>query len=448
MTRTPTTKTLGCVLTLALLATGMMTLAPVQGEKDTNGTHDPDWFLDRAVIGFRDAVPDDITDWIERQGGEVLLVNHRIHFVLAEFPDMDRTRFAMDRLAERGDVRYVEHDAVVHLDEPVSVVPVAEPGPLDGYTPNNPLWPDQWGPQAIDAPGAWDLTLGSHNVSIGIADTGITGDHPNLVDNICGPHIAGSVDPLSSAGHGTHVAGIAAGVIDGGVGVAGMSQSCLMAIRVLGGGSAGLADGITFAADNGADVINMSFRTGVSSAFRDALDYAYIQRDVVLVKSAGNGGCPGGVGPANAAAYTGAHTMTWPGPEPSVIATAALAPPGNAPAYFSSCGNQMEIAAPGQSIIAPYYDGYAYLSGTSMAAPHVTGLVGLMRAANPELTALEVRCLLGQSADDLGTPGWDPFHGWGRINAKNAVEAALAWDGGTLRQSSALAGPCVLPVAA
>ncbi len=445
-TPSKTTRSLFCVG--LLVAAVVFTLAPTQGNTDSSSDPSSEWIEDRAVIAFHDEVPADAEMWIEDLGGEVLLVNHAIHFILAEFPSKIEARQAIDHAPQRGDVRHAEHDAVIHLDEPVEVVMI-EPSqnPLDSYTPNNPMWNDQWGPQAINAPEAWDSGLGSHDVRLAIADTGITGNHANLQDNVCGPHISGSTDPLAPSGHGTHVAGIAAGVIDGGVGIAGMSQSCLMSIRVLGGGSAELANGITFAADNGADAINMSFWATETATFRDALEYAYMEQDVVLVKSAGNGGCSGGTLPTNTGAYTSSHSMTWPGPEPSVIATAALQSPGTVRASFSSCGNQMEVSAPGQGIIGPYSTGYASLSGTSMAAPHVTGLVGLMRAANPDLSALEVRCLLTWTADDLGTAGWDPFYGWGRINAEQAVLAAKDWDGGTLQQTGTPT-PCGIPIAA
>lgn len=446
MKPTTTRKTTGAVTSVALLVTAVI-LGIGSAEGQSDGADDPDWFHDRAVIAFRDEVPADAAAWVEGLGGEVLLVNHVLHFILAEFPTQHKASQAIDRAAVRDDIRYAEHDAVIHLDEPVEVVILEPDAAGDSYTPNNPLWPQQWGPAAIRAPDAWDITLGDHQVRLGIADTGVTGHHENLVGNVCGPHISGSTDALATSGHGTHVAGIAAGVIDGGAGIAGISQSCLMSIRVLGGGSAAMAAAIVFAADNDAAAINMSFWTTQNQVFRDALNYAYLQQDVVLVKSAGNGGCSGGTGPANVAAHTSSHTMTWPGPEPSVVATAALVAPGTNTASFSSCGNKMELAAPGQGIIGPYNNGYASLSGTSMAAPHVTGLVGLMRAANPDLTALEVRCLLALSADDLGRPGWDPFFGWGRINAEQAVLAAQSWDAGTLRQSGSMM-TCGLPLTA
>lgn len=446
-------KTLGSMLCIGLLLMAVLfTMIPTQGSTEISTEGSSDWIEDRVVFGFHGPMPLDATDWVGDLGGEVLLVNDRVHFVLAQFPSVEEAKLAMQAGLAREDVRYAEHDAIIHFDEPVEVIEFTMPmreqpaGFLDSYVPDNPFWPDQWGPRAIDAPEAWQITLGSHDVRLAIADTGITGHHPNLEANICGPHISGSSDPLGTSGHGTHVAGIAAAEIDSGVGVAGLSQSCLMSIRVLGGGSAALATGITFAADNGADAINMSFWATENQAFRDALEYAYLEQDVVLVKSAGNGGCPGPESIQNTGAYTGSYTMTWPGPEPSVIATAALAPSeGVTRAGFSSCGNKMELAAPGQSILAPYNNGYAYLSGTSMAAPHVTGLVGLMRAVNPDLTALEVRCLLAWTADDLGPDGWDPFYGWGRINAEQAVLAANDWSGGTLHQA-VVPTPCGLPL--
>lgn len=370
---------------------------------------------DQIVIGFQDEIPADAVSWIEDRGGDVLIVENTLSWISAVFGSEEQADDAIDAALERGDVRWAEHDGYVSTMD----------------IPNDPMYGSQWGYPVINAPEAWDTQKGSHDVSVAILDTGTQGSHPDLADNICGPHtsfISGEPDPLSPGHyHGTHVAGTVAAVNDNGVGVAGTSQSCLQAVQVLGsfgsGSWSGVAAGITWAADNGADIISMSLGgSGGDITVQEAVAYAYGVQGVLIIASAGNSYCFGG------------NTVGYPAQYSAVMAVASL-DSATSTSGFSSCGPDVEIAAPGSSVLSTWTNGgYGYASGTSMSAPHVSGVAALVMSEHPGLTAAAVRCVLALSSDDILSSGVDHQTGWGRLNAERAV--ALDIDPLTLLNAS------------
>jgi subtilisin family serine protease len=286
----------------------------------------------------------------------------------------------------------------------------------------------------LEMPAAWDKTTGRPEIVIAVLDTGVNFNHPDLRDGIwANPgEIAGNgVDdegngfiddaigwdfaqddnlPDDDHGHGTHVAGIAAARINNGQGIAGMAgNATIMPVDVFRDGIGSYADliqAILYAADNGAHVINMSL--GASSYSRgeeEAVNYAW-RRNVVVVAAAGN---------------TRANTYRYPAAHSNAIAVSAV-DSTDAFASFSTWGDFVDVAAPGVSIMSSYRNSYSYLSGTSMAAPHVAGLAALILSADPTLSPAQVRALIEDNTDDLGAPGWDPFFGRGRINARKALD--------------------------
>lgn len=370
---------------------------------------------DEIVIGFEGAIPADAASWIEEQGGEVLIVEPKVSWVSASFGSQQEADQAIAAALSRSDVRWAEHDGYVSTM----------------HVPNDPMYGSQWGYPVINAPQAWDTQQGSHDVSVAILDTGTEGSHPDLAENICGPHaefVTGSPDPLSPFHfHGTHVAGTVAAVNDNGVGVAGTSQSCIMAGQVLGASGGGqwtwVAAGITWAADNGAHVISMSLGgAGGDISVQEAVAYAYGVQGVLIIASAGNSGCFGG------------DTVGYPAQYSAVMAVASL-DSATSTSGFSSCGPDVEIAAPGSSVLSTWTNGgYGYASGTSMSAPHVAGVAALVMSEHPELSASDVRCALALSSDDILASGVDHQTGWGRLNAERAV--ALDIDPLTLLQAT------------
>jgi thermitase len=279
-------------------------------------------------------------------------------------------------------------------------------------TPNDPYYSSQWGLAKVRAPAAWDVTHGSSTVRLAVLDTGVHGSHTDLSGKVVSTaNFSSSWTSDDIRGHGTHVAGIAAATTNNGTGVAGLGwATSIMNVKVLGDDGVGwyswMAQGMIWAADHGARVINMSFGgTTASTTLRDAVDYAW-GKGVFLAAAAGNNG-------SSAAFYPAYYANAM-----AVAATDS----SDHRASFSDYGSWVDIAAPGVSIYSTILGGYQAWSGTSMASPFVAGLAALLftRArdtnGNGRLND-EVRSRILATADLVGLP----ISG-GRINAYRAVQ--------------------------
>ncbi len=294
------------------------------------------------------------------------------------------------------------------------------PSPL---LPNDPSYSKQWALEKVDAPRGWNYSTGK-DILIAIIDTGADLDHPDLADKV---RIDIDWDFVSDVGvaddnygHGTHVAGIAAAATDNETGVAGLGwEAMILPLNVIDdngdGEDADLADAIKYAADNGADVINMSLGGVTSpccscpSIVQEAVDYAYA-KGIVLVASSGNHG--GSDGP---------NAEMFPANCEHVLGIAATTS-NDAIASYSNYGNHVSVAAPGSSIYSTLMGGgYGNKNGTSMATPYVAGLAALLRARFPSYTPDQVASAILDNAEDLGATGWDEYYGCGRIDAFQAL---------------------------
>ena len=281
------------------------------------------------------------------------------------------------------------------------------------FTPDDPKFPKQWGLNTAGFENAWDSTLGS-GVRIAIVDSGADVRHEDLKRKIVRQRdlVNGGAtveDPLE---HGTHVAGIAAAETDNAAGVAGGCPNCALLIaKVLDAEGLGTADdvaaGIIWGADNGAKVVNLSLGDrGNSRVVRDAVDYA-TSKGAVVVAAAGN------LDSRNPKA-----TPIYPAAYPNAIAVAATNQKDQRPG-FSNYGDWVDVAAPGVSILSTVPGGYYSFSGTSVAAPHVSALAGLL--ASRGLAPPDIEKRIFNTAVDLGDAGRDPYYGHGRIDAGRAV---------------------------
>jgi len=291
--------------------------------------------------------------------------------------------------------------------------------------PNDPYFDRQWGlsngnDADIDAPEAWDLTRGSDSVLIAILDTGIDQDHEDLAGKLAGSkNFTRSRTVDDRYGHGTHVAGVAAAATNNGKGVAGVGyDSRLLNVKVLDDTGSGyyswIAKGITWAADNGGKVINMSLGGSAQSRMlEEAVNYAW-GKGVVLVAAAGNGG---------------SSDPLYPAYYENCIAVAAT-DSSDQKASWSSYGAWVDVAAPGVSIFStvPNHTStlfgrveppYAYGSGTSMATPHVAGVAALVWATSYGTSNASVRYQIEMTADKIAGTG--TYWRYGRVNACRAV---------------------------
>jgi subtilisin family serine protease len=302
--------------------------------------------------------------------------------------------------------------------------------------PNDPWYVGglQWALQRVEAPYGWAASNGE-GVIVAILDSGVDLDHPDLSDSLWinpGEVVGNGVDddgngyvddlygwdfigydnlPGDGNGHGTHVAGIAGATTDNGIGIAGLGWGVtLMPVRVLDSSGSGttwsVAQGIRYAVDQGALAVNLSLGGyGGDSTLEQAVQYAQ-SKGALVVAAAGNHNTSEAFYPAAYAgvlgvAATRSDDQKWP---------------------FSNYGPHVDLAAPGAAIYSTVPGaGYGDMSGTSMAAPIVSGLAALVWAKYPSATAAEVAAMIADGAEDLGSAGWDPYYGWGRVNAPNAL---------------------------
>jgi serine protease len=334
--------------------------------------------------------------------------------------------------------------------------------------PNDAAYPLQWDFPLIGLPEAWNTTTGDPQVVVAVIDTGVLAAHPDLVgqlvdgfDFVRDPASAGDGDGIDSnpqdepgtsssasqSFHGTHVSGTVAARGSNAQGVAGSAYSCrVMPLRVLGEGGGGTSydvdQAVRYAAglanDSGTvpqqrvDVINLSLGGAPFSQTTQNLFHDVRAAGVLVVAAAGN---EASAAPSYPAAYDGVISVS------AVDAQRRLA-------SYSNTGAQVDVAAPGGDSSVDlngdgYPDGilstagrvsassvnfvYSFLNGTSMAAPHVAGVLALMKSVNPALTPADVDAMLASGAlsDDLGAAGRDDQFGYGLINAQRAVLAAL-----------------------
>lgn len=287
----------------------------------------------------------------------------------------------------------------------------------NSITPNDALYRRyQWNLPQIETEAGWNISKGSDQVTVAVIDTGVDLKHPDLKNQlVSGLNVVNKdADPQDDVGHGTHVAGVIGALVNNNLGVAGMSwYNRIMPVKVLDSSGAGstyaVAQGIIWATDHGAKVINMSLGNYADAEFlHDAIRYAY-DRDVVLIAASGNDNTDR---PGYPAAYE------------EVFAVAA-ADSQKSKASFSNYGDYIDVTAPGVSIASTYLNNqYAALSGTSMASPHVTALAALIRSVNPKLKNTEVMQLMRDTATDLGQAGKDKYFGYGLIDVAAALKAA------------------------
>ncbi len=330
---------------------------------------------------------------------EITAEDDELGFFAVEVPDWmgeaDPNSWLARRIKNQPGVAYVEKNATVQAFS------------------NDPRFDRQYAPQQVRAPTAWETTLGSEDVTVAIVDTGVDYTHPDLrsqfgTDKGTDP-AGGDDDPQAPSGenHGTHVAGIASATTDNGTGIAGISNSRLLACRALGGGRGSLSDiatAIRYAADNGADIINMSLGGGgFTQTLKDAVSYA-VNNGALPICAAGNSGSRG---------------VSYPAKYDECVAVSAVDDNENL-ASFSQYGPDLDVAAPGVDVLSTWNDSpYNSISGTSMACPAASGVAALGKAANPGLGPNELRARLKNTAVDIGLS--DEEQGAGRVDAANIV---------------------------
>lgn len=407
-------------LSLLLPATTGMVATPAALPVGADHEHDhPDRILDTLLVAFEPSEQAALEQRVAALGAEVKFFAF-IPGSAVVYTGEGRGNGVEEALRGLDGLVDVQHDVRTSLT----------------YTPNDPRYTQQYGPQQISAPKAWDVTRADHSVKIAIMDTGIAFTHEDLAANICGSasFVPSAPTANDDFGHGTHVAGIAAAPISNAKGIAGMANACILAIKVLDGNGGGnfdwLVSGVNWAIGQGAKVITMSLSGCCNPGVmvENAMNAAW-NAGIFIDGSAGNAGCPNVLG-GQVLGLAG-FSAGYPGAYSKVMAVASTSQ-GETPSVFSQCGPQVDLAAPGGNVLSTLpicvggqpelcsNNGYGGLSGTSMSAPHIAGVAALMYAARPGITPREVFCFMIFTADQIAGP-WDPWMGFGEVDAERAV---------------------------
>jgi serine protease len=337
---------------------------------------------------------------------KILGFDRTIHIKTAKPADV-----VMKRLGNHPDVEWVEQ---------VSQVKSAA-------MPNDPYFEHQWHMTNLDVTKAWEKTQGK-GVVVAVVDTGVSVGEDGYFKLLEGyDFVDGDTKPEDGNGHGTHVAGTIGQKADNGIGVAGVApEVTILPVRVLDDNGSGsntwVANGIIWAVDNGANIINLSLGSPMDSeVVSDACAYAY-DRGVTVLAATGNDGFTDFIG--------------YPAALGTTIAVGSV-DRNNSVAFYSNQGQQIDLVGPGGDTSADMYGGivqetrmngqwgYHFLQGTSMATPHVAGVAALVYA-NGVTDPDAIRQVLTKSATDLGSGGWDTVYGHGLVNPV----AALSQKGG------------------
>jgi thermitase len=355
------------------------------------------------LVAYEPGTSEEAEETVVRQSGARTLEDLRGEVRLVSFPAIRRQ--ASEAVRERALARaleYLGHKAGV---EAVDYNYLREPY----FIPNDPMLGNQWGLISTRFRGAWSDANGG-TAKVAIVDSGVNSKHPDIGRIIAQrDFVEGDSVADDDNGHGTHVTGIAGALTDNGKGVAGGCFECeLLIAKVMGPigftTDSRIVEGINWSVNYGADVVNLSLGgSGDSSVLRTAVNRAYSQ-GAVMVAAAGNEG-------TNVPQYPAAYSK--------VIAVSATTTDGRL-ARFSNRGDWVDLAAPGTDILSTSKSGgYHRMSGTSMSAPLVSGLAGLLASRGMSGDSIRQRMLA--SAKDLGPAGDDPRFGHGRIDADNAV---------------------------
>ncbi|MCC7369949.1 MAG: S8 family serine peptidase [Chloroflexi bacterium] len=316
-----------------------------------------------------------------------------------------------------------EAAAIAQLQHDPRIVSAQRSAVLSTLTvPDDPIYKEfQWGVRKIGMETVWDVTTGSPDVIVAVLDTGVDEAHPDLEPNVIDGYDFVNDDPdaWDDSSHGTHVAGVIAAVGDNDEGTAGMTwRSKIMPIKVLDakglGPDAAVSKGIIYAVENKARIINLSSGTPYQSKLLDdAVKFAE-RRGVLVVAAAGNTGDKG-------------NEVIYPAAYANVLAVGATDEKDQAPP-FSQRQPYVAIAAPGVDIPGPAWRDagngpYILHTGTSAAAPHVSGLAALLLSIQPTLSPQQIRDIIIGTADQVNPRSRDAFLGAGRINALKAVNS-------------------------
>ncbi|WP_090867324.1 S8 family peptidase [Oceanobacillus limi] len=350
-------------------------------QDSTNNLIDMENMLRVIILIKKGYHPDSL---VEVYGGQVEHLYEEMNMVAAYVP---RDKLSEIRLDERVD--YLEYDKIVEVKPQQTV---------------------EWSNVSVQAPRALQSNLTGRNIKISVIDSGIA-EHEDLPIAKGVSMVDYTTSYYDDNGHGTHVAGII-GARNNDVGIVGIApESVIYAVKVLDqdglGYTSDVIAGIDWSIQNNVDIINLSLGSEISSRLMESIVTKATDQNILLIAATGNNGTIAGT----------ENNVSYPARLPTVIGVGAT-DKNNQRASFSSTGEQVELAAPGVNILSTYLNNsYAKMSGTSSASPFVAGIAALLKQRDPNLTISQLRTQLQNASLDLGSPGRDPWYGYGLAQA-------------------------------
>lgn len=353
----------------------------------------------QLIVGYKQNTPAE--DRRSERAKQQLELKEELKEINAEVVKVknERAKEVLSALKNNPKVAFAEFDYIVNVN----------------HTPNDPVYASQVYLPYMKANSAWDLSKGSASVLIAVLDTGVNTGNTDLKGiSLSGYNVLdNTTNYADDHGHGTMVMSVIASKMDNGFGIAGVApESKFLAVKVMSSSGTGtyssMIKGIEYATNQGAKVINMSIggRTA-SSALKLAVDSA-IAKGVTIVAAAGN---------------EGSTSLSYPAAYDNVVGVGAVDING-VKMTFSNTGTGITLVAGGSARVATSTDYISSASGTSFAAPYVTGMVGLMYAVNPDMTPQKVMDAISQGASDLGMTGYDLTFGYGLADMEKIVKIA------------------------
>ena len=424
------------------------------------GSLDFEYEEGKVLVGYENR--EEVNKIVEALNGKIAVDLPQIKMVSIKFNGTVEEAYEKIMKLDLKGIRYVEpsYKRFIIDPEPVSdeIINVKNPKGNTIYSAtgrgNEEFSKYLWGLEALNVEDVWNSGYTGEGVVVAVIDTGVDGTHPDLVGQVIEGYrpltdeiLPAGTDSSYGGAHGTHVAGTIAATDDG-LGIVGVAPDAkIMPIVIFDTvgyvGDDEVAEGIIWAVNNGADILQNSWGGwGYSYTLKEAFDYA-LDRDVVVTVSAGND-------------HTDQH-VHYPSGYPGIIQVAAVEFNGGKyrTTWFSNRSDAITVGAPGVDILSTVpqatalgYEGgeladsfgglYAFYQGTSMACPHVSGVVALLKEKYPDAKVWQIRKLIEQGAVDIDKDGYDHDSGFGLVNAKNSINLSLPTEGGATFNVEAL----------
>ncbi|MDG5856070.1 S8 family peptidase [Clostridium beijerinckii] len=335
----------------------------------------------------------------------------------------DLEQYILDGIGDIKGIKIINEPKIIKIIKPIQKTPVKSDfrlGEINENTNkavNDPGYKYEWDISYTEVDKAWPLIKQKREINVAVLDTGVDYTHPDLKNRVLKSKgynfVDNNSDTMDDNGHGTHVSGIIAANANDNIGIAGIDGTLdvkIIPIKVLDSNGEGdindIVNGIKYAADNGADIINLSFGANEKSKLiSEAISYAK-SKGVFVVAAAGNDNEDSdNISPAGDGAFTVA-AMSY----------------NYKKASFSDYGNCIKVSAPGVEILSTVPGGYEAWDGTSMAAPVATGIAAMVKAEDPNLYPSQIEDVLDSTAKDIMSKGKDKQSGYGLIDAYNAIK--------------------------